>query len=171
MDDRAGAPAVAVVSYNFWRDQLRGDRTSIGRSILLNHSQSVIVGVAPDGFEGVNLDWGEPPAFWSPMHSQQRVIAGAGDMLSERAARWLDTIGRLKDGVDITAGHSDFQALVQQVAGAYPASDAGYGQPHRPCGVCPGFAFPCCRRYACMLYPRAPRGEGGPYGGAEVRMK
>ena len=127
LDDQAGHASSVVVSYNFWRSELHADPAIIGHSMILNHSQFVVVGVAPKGFEGINLDWGKPPDFWLPMHCQPVATPGAGDLLSQRDVRWLDAIGRLKANADIASARSDLQVLAEQLASAYPASNADYG--------------------------------------------
>ena len=45
------APAVAVVSYAFWRNQLGADRHILGTTIGLNRQAFTIIGVMPQGFD------------------------------------------------------------------------------------------------------------------------
>jgi putative ABC transport system permease protein len=45
------APAVAVVSYAFWRSRLGSDPHILGKNIALDRRQRVIVGVMPQGFD------------------------------------------------------------------------------------------------------------------------
>jgi len=52
VDDRPGAPPVAVVSDKFWRGTLQSDPTVIGRTINLDSAPVTIVGVMPRGFDG-----------------------------------------------------------------------------------------------------------------------
>ncbi len=49
-DDRAGAPAVVVVSHQFWRDRLSANPAVVGDSITLDGQPRTIVGVMPAGF-------------------------------------------------------------------------------------------------------------------------
>ncbi|HKS80179.1 MAG TPA: ABC transporter permease [Candidatus Acidoferrales bacterium] len=61
-DERPGAPRVAVISYVYWTRQFARDRSILGRSVELNGVPFTIVGVAPNGFHGVQPGTG--PDFW-----------------------------------------------------------------------------------------------------------
>src|SRR5262249_50078360 len=54
-DDRAGAPAVAVISHALWQRKFKSDASAVGQAILINNRPFAIVGVAPDGFQGTTL--------------------------------------------------------------------------------------------------------------------
>ncbi len=60
-DDRPGAAAVAVLSYQFWRRRFNANPDVIGRLFRINGTAFQIVGVAPASFSGVLLDWFGPP--------------------------------------------------------------------------------------------------------------
>jgi len=45
------APAVAVLSYAFWRDRLGADRSIVGRTLTLDRLPVTILGVMPQGFD------------------------------------------------------------------------------------------------------------------------
>ena len=49
-----GAHAVVVLSHSFWQRRFGGDQGIIGRSLLLNRVPFTVVGVAPEGFEGMD---------------------------------------------------------------------------------------------------------------------
>jgi len=50
-EERAGeASGVALVSHRLWRERLGGDRSLVGRAILLDGHSVVVVGVLPAGF-------------------------------------------------------------------------------------------------------------------------
>jgi predicted permease len=54
-DDQAGAPAVAVISYGYWKRQFTRNRGAIGQAILVNGVPVTIAGVSPPGFVGANV--------------------------------------------------------------------------------------------------------------------
>jgi predicted permease len=66
-DDRIGANPVAVISYNLWRDRFGSDASAIGRAIFVEDVPFTVVGVAPQGFPGVNQF--EPNDIWIPAHA------------------------------------------------------------------------------------------------------
>ena len=63
-DNLAGAPAVAVLSYNYWRDRFAGDTTAIGRRSV-SAIPFTICGVAAPEFFG--LAPGSAPALYIPI--------------------------------------------------------------------------------------------------------
>jgi len=50
-DDRPGAPAVVLISDEFWRGRLGADTGILGRSITLDAHPYQVIGVLPRGFE------------------------------------------------------------------------------------------------------------------------
>jgi putative ABC transport system permease protein len=64
-EDRLGAGAkVAVVSHAFWQRSLGGDPAALGQSLVLDRELYVVIGVAPAGFTGVEL---QPTEVWTPV--------------------------------------------------------------------------------------------------------
>jgi predicted permease len=61
--------AVAVVSGAFWRGALNGDPQAIGSIIRLGTSPLTIVGIAPDGFQGVDP---QAASLWTPLGNPVR---------------------------------------------------------------------------------------------------
>ena len=123
-DDRvpSGHPYI-VLSYDFWQTRFAGDPGIVGKDLLLNNYKMAVVGVAQQGFEGVEL--GRSPKLFVPIMMQAQVIVGnPQDMLKERRNRWVNAFGRLKPGVtqrQAQAGlqpfmHSMLEMEVQQAA-------------------------------------------------------
>jgi predicted permease len=54
-EDRQGAEPLALVSYRTWRSKFGGDRTVIGRSIVVDGATTRIIGVLPVNFETPDL--------------------------------------------------------------------------------------------------------------------
>ncbi len=65
-DDRAAAPAVAVVSHRFWANNLASNRNVIGKTLIVNNRAHVIVGVLAPEFFG--LYPGDATAIYAPIH-------------------------------------------------------------------------------------------------------
>jgi predicted permease len=75
-EDDLDAPAhVAVVSYDFWRSQLGGDSSIVGKPIKVSGDAFTIVGVTAEPFTGVDLDATD---LWIPLAfvSRNRMRAG-----------------------------------------------------------------------------------------------
>jgi predicted permease len=98
-DDRAGAPAVAVISYRFWQAQFDEMSNAVGRTILVNRNPFIIVGVAAPAFYGVNARYS--PEIFLPLHTLAWLDPRAkrGDWFHEPNNYWLEMMGRLHPGV------------------------------------------------------------------------
>ena len=69
-DDRPNAPPVAVLGYGLWDAQFGGDRTLVGRRIMLNDVAVEVIGVMPEGFRlptDFTADAAEPTSLWRPL--------------------------------------------------------------------------------------------------------
>ena len=54
-DDRPEAEPVAVISHRYWRRRFAGDPSVVGKTIDVNRSPVVIVGITPEGFDGPRM--------------------------------------------------------------------------------------------------------------------
>src|ERR1700749_1431624 len=64
-DNPGGASHVAVISYRFWHQQYASDTGILSRDVNLNGRPFRIVGVAPEGFQG--LDTLTATDIWVPI--------------------------------------------------------------------------------------------------------
>jgi len=107
-DDRAEAPPVCVIGYDFWIRRFAGDPTVVGRKVLINNQPFNIVGVTPKQFAG--LDTYEPTDITVPMTTIPQAF--------------VRTFGRLKRGVSVRQAQASLDVLYHQVeAGTYRYSD------------------------------------------------
>jgi predicted permease len=97
-DDRASAPAVAVMGYHTWQREYAGDPSVVGSVFLVNGLPVTVVGIAPQGFFGDRFTT-YPPALWIPLN-QQPMFEGLGQrsLLNSSGDAWLYVIGRLSPG-------------------------------------------------------------------------
>ncbi|HYR89696.1 MAG TPA: ABC transporter permease [Terriglobia bacterium] len=126
-----GRDAVIVLAYDFWKNELGGDPSIVGRHVRLGRSGGVdftVIGVAPESFTGMDLY--VRPAFFIPAMMGPRVL-GIDDMLTSRSyhrrADQFTIKGRLKPGVSIPAADADVSALAKRIEAAYPDSNRGWG--------------------------------------------
>ena len=106
-------PAVAIISYSFWRSDFSADPGVIGRTIRLDNKAITVVGVLPREFEFAPA--GSSP-LWVPLHTN-------GYTGTARNARWLEVIGRLALGVGIEQARAEMQGITAQLAQQYPKQD------------------------------------------------
>ena len=88
-------PAPCVASHRFWQRDLRGDDAALGTEILVGSLACVIVGVAPAGFNGVELDAVE---LWMPIRTGAADFfgPGGGDIWTTDRSHWVRVLARLR---------------------------------------------------------------------------
>ena len=118
-DDRAGAPPVAVLGHGFWEREFGEDPDAIGRTVTLGHYQYEVVGIAPRGFTGANL---EAVDVWVPLRMNVALTAN-WDVLGSRGARWFRVIVRMAPGV--SDREAEAQMTAAHMAGINAALEAG----------------------------------------------
>ena len=110
---RSGHPYV-VLNYNFWKSRFAGDSGVVGSTILLNNYKMTIVGVAQQGFDGVEL--GFSPKIFVPIMMQPQIMVGnPEDMLKERRNRWVNAFGRMKPGVSTQQAKASLQPFMHSM--------------------------------------------------------
>ena len=95
-DDQVGSPNIAVLGHQFWQRELHGDTAALQRFIKVGGVPFQIIGVAPQGFYGVEL--GDPPDLFMPLHAQANYNKNA---MTAEGMMWLHTMVRLKPGVPL----------------------------------------------------------------------
>jgi predicted permease len=119
-EDRAGAAGVAVLSWGLWQRMLGGETSALGRTIDFGQGPYTIVGVAPEGFAGVNL---LNVDLWLPAHTAGAALQGA-DWLQGRGAYWLNAVARLAPGATVAVAEA--QATAAHRAGRQANIERGF---------------------------------------------
>ena len=119
-DSTAGPERVAVIGYGLWRSVYGGDRSVIGKTILLRDIPYTIVGVAPAGFTGPQL---RRVDVWVP--ASLHVTMNTDDWTRTWKAQWLDIIVRLKPGVTPQQAAVDATAAYRHAYNGGDKTDAG----------------------------------------------
>jgi predicted permease len=124
-DDRASAPAVAVMGYRAWQRDYAADPSIVGSTLLVNGLPVTLVGIAPEGFFGDRLTT-YPPALWIPL-SQQPMFEGLGQksLLNSSGDAWLYVIGRLRPGAMPAQVQSQLSTDVQHWLRSQGRTDDG----------------------------------------------
>lgn len=90
-EDQIGAPLVAVLSHGYWQRRFGGDTAIIGESIRIGRGTYTIVGVAPAGFTGIDVDRVET---WLPLRAANATESSTGWVTSRRWY-WVSAIARI----------------------------------------------------------------------------
>jgi predicted permease len=144
-DDTAteGSNAVAVISYRYWQENLSADPNAVGRSLTVDGTSFVVVGVMPASFYGVTLNE-QSPDLWLPITMQPQVMMRPS-LLKPDGLFWIDIMARRKPTVSVAEAQSwatvEFQRFLteregtqiserrrQQISGTYiPLLPGGTG--------------------------------------------
>jgi len=115
-EEERSAARVAVLGDELWRSRFGGDRSVIGRRILLNGADVTVVGVAPQGFRGILASYNV--AMWVPV-TLQPVLQNGNNRLVDRGARFLQGTARLKPGVTLAQADAELRALARNLSEAH----------------------------------------------------
>jgi predicted permease len=103
LDDRAGAPPVAVITHRFWMRAFGGDPDALGRSVLLNGAPFTIVGVTTPAFFGMSKGGFFPPTdVILPLAAQPLVYTRAApaerSLFAAEDRWWVRVMARVRPG-------------------------------------------------------------------------
>ncbi len=107
-DKLPGAGTVAVLTWDYWVSRFAAKRDIIGQTIRINNYPMTVIGVAQDGFHGVDL--GYNPQVMVPITMKKQMTPG-WNALDDRRTRWIQAFGRLKPGVSPEQAKASLQPL------------------------------------------------------------
>jgi predicted permease len=111
-DDRRGGPAVAIISYNFWKRNYPNQSNVIGESIRLHRQTFEIVGVTPPWFTGLDKDRNYDVAI--PIGNEP-LLHTDRSALDNRSWWWLLVLGRLAPRQTLEQAQSRMTAMSPEV--------------------------------------------------------
>jgi predicted permease len=103
-----------VLTYAYWHTHFRDDRGVVGRTVRLNKHPFTIIGVAPPGFHGPVVFFGQD--FFVPIVRQNNLNARGTPSL-------LMAIGHLKPGVTPAQAIGDLNSIGSWLEKTYPESE------------------------------------------------
>ena len=130
-DGAPGGHPVAVLHHVFWSEQLGGDRGAIGDRITINGQAFTVIGIAPPGFNGLNV--GFEPALWVPMAMNPTLRPDqAFNWYEERRGLFVNGFGRLATGVDQDSALAELTVIGERLEREYPDDNKGRGLTLQP---------------------------------------
>jgi predicted permease len=111
-EEQPGADQVAVVSYGFWQRRFAGNPAFLGKVIQMNGKKYTIVGIMPRGF-----DYPVPMELWVP-------LALTPTEKTDRAKLSLESLARLKPGLDTAQARSAVDSIAKRLQQEYPTTNA-----------------------------------------------
>ncbi len=109
-DQESGGPdgPVAVISYRFWMGRFGGDRSVLGRTLVIEETPVQIVGVMPPSFFGVEV--GQSPNLFVPLRLEAPMQKDRS-LLHNQRAWWLLILARKRPGVSDAEMRAGLQVL------------------------------------------------------------
>lgn len=112
-----GAHPVIVLGHAYWQSRFGGDRSVIGRTIILNGHPFQVVGVAPPDFRGP-MNFADIPIY-APIMMQRELAPGA-DLINARGNNMMTAVGRLRDGVTVERAREVLDAQLLSLRERFP---------------------------------------------------
>jgi predicted permease len=110
-DDRIpSGHSLVVLSYDYWSARFAADPRIIGKNILVDNRSMTVIGVAQQGFDGVEL--GNAVKLFIPMMMEPVILPFSQDFLTTRRTRWVNAFGRLKPGVTAEQAKASLQPFM-----------------------------------------------------------
>ncbi|MGH7503695.1 MAG: ABC transporter permease [Longimicrobiales bacterium] len=116
-EEARGGASVMVLGHAFWQTRFGGDPAMVGRSIRLAGRPFTVIGIAPEGFNG--LLPAVSPAFHVPMEASGELYAND---LTSRRSRGLLVAGRLAEDATVEQARAQLTAVGGALFQRYPES-------------------------------------------------
>jgi predicted permease len=115
-DAQPAGLSVVVISYGLWKGRFGGDVAIVGHSMMLDGRSWQIIGVAPQGFTGFEL---QPIDLWLPMTAWLAAGPSGAAAFTQRGMQFLSTYVRLKDGIAPEAAETDVRLAYHEGHATY----------------------------------------------------
>jgi macrolide transport system ATP-binding/permease protein len=126
-----GAAPVLVMAHGAWKHRFGGEANIVGRTLNVNGTVFTVIGVAPEGFKGVNAVFG--PDVWIPsMMAGQVLPPQMRDWLTNRSALAFNGVARLEAGATPAQAGANLEAIAAALAREHPDANQGRSVAARP---------------------------------------
>src|ERR1700719_1001027 len=112
-DEKPGAPAVLLLSYEYWQRSFGGDLTVVGKAFRMNDKPHTVVGILPPFPQYPEQNDVYMPSVACPFRSDPSLIAN-------RRGRMLRLFGRMKPGVKPAQAEADLSTIAASMQREYP---------------------------------------------------
>jgi len=112
-DEQPGAPAVLMLSYEYWIKSFGGDPTVVNKTFTMNDKIHTVIGVLPPVPQYPDENDVYMPTTACPFRSNPATIAN-------RHARMVQVFGRMKPGMEVSQAQADLSGVAANLQKAYP---------------------------------------------------
>jgi putative ABC transport system permease protein len=114
-EDRESA-RVAIISHSLWQRRFAGERTVLGRLLVLDGESRTVIGVMPRQFR---FPTGRED-YWTPVSFTPKDLANRGQ-------HYLTVVARLKPGVSVAQAGAEMSAIARRLEQDHPESNRRLG--------------------------------------------
>ena len=112
-DETPGAPAVLLLSFEYWMRSFGGDLRVVGKTFRMNDKSHTVVGILPPFPQYPHENDVYMPSVACPFRSDPNLIAN-------RQGRMLRLIGRMKPGIKPTQAEADLSTVAASMQRDFP---------------------------------------------------
>jgi putative ABC transport system permease protein len=112
-DEQPSAPAVLMLSYEYWIKNFGGDPTVVNKTFTMNDKIHTVIGVLPPVPQYPDENDVYMPTTACPFRSRPATIAN-------RQARMVQVFGRMKPGMSVSQAQADLSGVAANLQKAYP---------------------------------------------------
>jgi putative ABC transport system permease protein len=121
-DEQPGAPAVLLLSYEYWIRSFGGDPTVVGKTFTMNDKIHTVVGVLPPVPQFPDENDVYMPSTACPFRAAKAFI-------ENRTSRMMSVFARMKPDIKVSQAQADLSGVAANLQKAYPdayPAEAGY---------------------------------------------
>jgi predicted permease len=100
-DDLPGTPQTVLLTYGYWQHKFGGDRSAVGRNLMVDGESRQIIGVLPQSFHF--LDWQDTPLILPFRFDRNKIFLGNFS---------YEAVARLKPGVTLAQATADVARMI-----------------------------------------------------------
>jgi putative ABC transport system permease protein len=115
-EDQPGKDNVVVLSHEVWQSSFAGRADVVGKDVQFDGTPYTVIGVMPAGFR---FPLQAREAVYTPLHLNP-------SWAKARGMHWMQTVGRLKQGVTNEQARTDLNHVMSDLARAYPEQETGH---------------------------------------------
>ncbi|MDA1104954.1 MAG: ABC transporter permease, partial [Gemmatimonadetes bacterium] len=119
-DVQPGAHAVVVLSHGLWTRRYGADPAVVGGTVQIGAVPYEVVGVAPEGFAGVE-NIGSPPLLFIP--TMQHPGYRGQLTFEEWGSSWINAVGRLEDTASFEEAQIAMEMVATRLRDAHPVNE------------------------------------------------
>lgn len=113
-EDQPGGERVVVLSHSLWQRRFASDPSVVGRALSLDRESYTVIGVMPRDFQDLTSIYStEEIKLWLP-------YPFASDPPTERRAKRLTVVARLKPDISLERAQEDMDLIVHRLVETYP---------------------------------------------------